>query len=51
MAMAAETAIAQVSHFEMPWDIEPEVVVTPGIFVQRIVAIVPDAIPALSITA
>ena len=39
MAMAATTAIAQVSEIVELGDIDPEVVVTPGIFVQRVVKI------------
>ena len=37
MAMAAEVTIAQVSDLVSVGDIEPELVVTPGIFVNRIV--------------
>ncbi|AOR79911.1 3-oxoadipate CoA transferase subunit A [Sphingomonas sp. LH128] len=44
MAMAAKTTIAQVSQIVPLGDIDPEVVVTPGIFVQRVVAIAPAAI-------
>lgn len=51
MAMAARTTIAQVSHFTTLGDIDPEVVVTPGIFVQRVVEIAPAATPTLSIAA
>jgi 3-oxoadipate CoA-transferase alpha subunit len=39
MAMAARTTIAQVSEIVPLGELDPEVVVTPGIFVQRIVAI------------
>jgi 3-oxoadipate CoA-transferase alpha subunit len=39
MAMAARTTIAQVSDVVDLGDIDPEHVVTPGIFVQRIVAV------------
>jgi len=44
MAMAAKTTIAQVSAIVPLGEIDPEVVVTPGIFVQRVVAIAPAAI-------
>lgn len=43
MAMAARTTIAQVSNIVPLGEIDPEVVVTPGIFVQRVVAIAPSA--------
>jgi 3-oxoadipate CoA-transferase, alpha subunit len=43
MAMAAKTAIAQVSEIVPLGAIDPEVVVTPGIFVQRVVQIDPAA--------
>lgn len=39
MAMAAKTTIAQVSEIVPLGGLDPEVVVTPGIFVQRVVAI------------
>jgi 3-oxoadipate CoA-transferase alpha subunit len=51
MAMAAKTTIAQVSHFATLGDIDPEVVVTPGIFVQRVVEITPATSSTLSIAA
>jgi len=41
MAMAARTAIVQTKHFAEAGEIDPEVVVTPGIFVDRVVT-VPD---------
>jgi 3-oxoadipate CoA-transferase, alpha subunit len=41
MAMAAKTTIAQVSEIVDLGEIDPEVVVTPGIFVQRVVQIAP----------
>jgi len=41
MAMAARTTIAQVSAIVPLGDLDPEVIVTPGIFVQRVVAISP----------
>ena len=41
MAMAARTTIAQVSQVVQLGEIDPEAVVTPGIFVQRIVQIAP----------
>lgn len=43
MAMAARTTIAQVSAIVPLGQIDPEIVVTPGIFVQRVVAIAPAA--------
>lgn len=42
MCMAARTAIVQVSRIVEPGEIDPEVVVTPGVFVGRVVE-VPDA--------
>lgn len=39
MAMAARTTIAQASQVVEPGTIDPEVVVTPGIFVQKVVEI------------
>ncbi|AJA09518.1 3-oxoadipate CoA-transferase subunit A [Sphingopyxis fribergensis] len=39
MAMAAKTTIAQVSEIAPLGTLDPEVVVTPGIFVQRVVSI------------
>lgn len=39
MAAAAKTSVVQVTRVVAPGEIDPEVVVTPGIFVQRIVAI------------
>jgi 3-oxoadipate CoA-transferase alpha subunit len=39
MAMAAKLSIAQVRHIVELGDIEPEHVVTPGIFVDRIVQV------------
>lgn len=41
MAMAARTTIAQVSQISGLGEIDPEAVVTPGIFVQRVVHIAP----------
>ena len=41
MAMAARTTIAQVSDIVPLGQIDPEIVVTPGIFVQRVVEIAP----------
>lgn len=46
MAMAARTTIAQVSAIVPLGDLDPEVVVTPGIFVQRVVPICASAIAA-----
>lgn len=39
MAMAAHTTIAQVSHLVSAGDIDPEVVITPGIFVNVVVEV------------
>ncbi len=39
MAMAAKVAIVQVNSVVSPGEIDPEIVVTPGIFVQRVVEI------------
>jgi 3-oxoadipate CoA-transferase alpha subunit len=47
MAMAAKTTIAQVSEIVSLGALDPEVVVTPGIFVQRVVEIA----PALAVAA
>ncbi len=41
MAMAAKTTIAQVSEIVPLGEIDPEVVITPSIFVQRVVEIAP----------
>ncbi|ANI80197.1 3-oxoacid CoA-transferase subunit A [Sphingobium sp. EP60837] len=41
MAMAARTTIAQVSRIAPLGEMDPEAIVTPGIFVQRIVEIAP----------
>jgi 3-oxoadipate CoA-transferase alpha subunit len=41
MAMAAKTAIAQVAQIVPLGDIDPEIVVTPGIFVQHVVEVAP----------
>ena len=45
MAMAAKTAIAQVQEIVELGQLDPEHIVTPGIFVQRVVA-VPAALPS-----
>jgi len=37
MAMAAKTTIAQVAEIVPLGELDPEVIVTPGIFVQRVV--------------
>lgn len=37
MAMAAKTTVAQVSRLVSPGEIDPEIVVTPGIFIARVV--------------
>lgn len=43
MAMAAKVAIVQAERIVEPGEIDPEVVVTPGIFVQRVVAVASPA--------
>ena len=43
MAMAAKTTIAQVSEMVPLGGLDPEAVVTPGIFVQRVVEIAPSS--------
>lgn len=48
MAMAAKTTIAQVAEIVPLGAIDPEIVVTPGIFVQRVVAIAPAARQAVA---
>jgi len=42
MAMAAKVAIAEVDEIVKPGEIDPDVVVTPGVFVQRIVKVEGD---------
>jgi 3-oxoadipate CoA-transferase alpha subunit len=39
MAMAAKTTIAQVNRIVELGELDPEHIVTPGIFVQRVVAV------------
>lgn len=51
MAMAAKTTIAQVSQIVPLGEIDPEVVVTPGIFVQRVIEIAPARVNPASIAA
>jgi 3-oxoadipate CoA-transferase alpha subunit len=46
MAMAAKTTIAQVSEVVALGELDPEVIVTPGIFVKRIVATATDRLKA-----
>jgi 3-oxoacid CoA-transferase subunit A len=41
MATAARTTVAQVEHLVRPGEIDPDHIVTPGIFVQRLVALPP----------
>jgi 3-oxoadipate CoA-transferase alpha subunit len=43
MAMAAKVAIVQAERIVEPGEIDPEVVVTPGIFVERVVAVASPA--------
>jgi 3-oxoadipate CoA-transferase alpha subunit len=40
MCMAATTTIVQTEHLVTPGDIDPEVVVTPGIFVNRVIEVI-----------
>ena len=42
MAMAAKRTIAQVSEIIDPDPLDPEYIVTPGIFVERVVAVADD---------
>ncbi len=46
MAMAAKTTIAQVAEIVPLGDLDPEVIVTPGIFVQRVVEVAPAYLAA-----
>jgi 3-oxoadipate CoA-transferase alpha subunit len=46
MAMAAKTTIAQVAQIVPLGDLDPEVVVTPGIFVQHVIEIAPAHLDA-----
>ncbi len=39
MAMAARTAVVQVEKVVMPGELDPETIVTPGVFVQRVVEV------------
>lgn len=48
MAMAAKCTIAQVSGIVALGQLDPEVIVTPGIFVQRVVEITPAATAAIA---
>jgi 3-oxoadipate CoA-transferase alpha subunit len=48
MAMAAKCTIAQVSEVVPLGELDPEVIVTPGIFVQRLVAVRPGAAAAVA---
>jgi 3-oxoadipate CoA-transferase alpha subunit len=48
MAMASKTTIAQVSEIVPLGELDPEAVVTPGIFVQRVVAIGPASSRAVA---
>ncbi len=43
MAMAARTAIVQAEHVVEPGDLDPEMIITPGIFVERVVEIAAPA--------
>jgi 3-oxoadipate CoA-transferase, alpha subunit len=46
MAMAAKTTVASVHDFVALGELDPEVIVTPGIFVQRVVKIARTATAA-----
>jgi 3-oxoadipate CoA-transferase alpha subunit len=50
MAMAAKTAIVQVSQVVPLGGLDPEDIVTPGIFVQRVIE-VPQAVHAAELAA
>jgi 3-oxoadipate CoA-transferase alpha subunit len=50
MAMAAKTAIVQVSQVVPLGALDPEEIVTPGIFVQRVIE-VPQAVHAAELAA
>ena len=45
MATAARVTIAQVDEMVPLGDLDPEAIVTPGLFVQRVVRIAPAAVP------
>jgi 3-oxoadipate CoA-transferase alpha subunit len=45
MAMAADVTIAQVSEVVELGELDPEVVITPGIFVQHVVQVQPAPAP------
>ncbi len=49
MAMAATTAIAQVNQIVELGELDPEHIVTPGIFVQRVVAVPFARLPKTSV--
>ncbi len=51
MCMAAETTIVQARHIVEPGEIDPEHVVTPGIFVDRIVRVAEPLIESQLIAA
>ena len=39
MAMAGKTTVAQVQHIVQAGELDPETIITPGIFVQRVVEV------------
>lgn len=43
MATAAETTVAEVEHLVRPGEVDPDHIITPGVYVQRIIH-VPDAV-------
>jgi 3-oxoadipate CoA-transferase alpha subunit len=45
MAMAADVTIAQVDEIVQPGGLDPELVITPGIYVDRIVAVGGESSP------
>jgi len=51
MAMAAKTSIVQVNQVVKPGEIDPEIVVTPGIFVNRVVEIASPVFESDLVTA
>jgi 3-oxoadipate CoA-transferase alpha subunit len=49
MCMAATTAVVQVGAVLEPGELDPEGIVTPGIFVQRVVAVADPALESVLI--
>jgi 3-oxoacid CoA-transferase subunit A len=42
VAMAGRVTIAEVEHLVEPGEIDPQTIHTPGVFVQRVVALTPE---------